>query len=97
MSKRKSPVKKTSRVSQPKGLESIYQRALQAYWSYDFELAKAQIIIGLDTLNDQDMHLCLYRLWIEILARQEDLAGLELLANTFWKSIKVLVSHLVFM
>lgn len=83
MSKRKSPVKKTSRVSQPKGLESIYQRALQAYWSYDFELAKAQIIIGLDTLNDQDMHLCLYRLWIEILARQEDMAGLELLAGHF--------------
>jgi hypothetical protein len=83
MSKRKSSGKKASRAAQPKGLESIYKRALKAYWSYDFELAKAQIIIGLDTVNDQDTHLCLYRLWIEILAKQEDRSGLELLSNHF--------------
>lgn len=83
MSKRKSSEKKASRAAQSRGLESIYKGALKAYWSYDFELAKAQVIIGLDKGSDQDTHLCLYRLWIEILAKQEDRPGLELLANHF--------------
>ncbi len=79
MTKRKGAKKQERAPLPPVKVDKAYLAALESYWNGDSEYCKAILVNYLYEQQVTDTAICMYRLWIEVLASDQDESGLRLL------------------